>query len=121
MLLLYISDSYKVPYIHWDTVQQITRRQTAVDLFCLNRAPASVKMAHQNAASADETRFTSWSIISERPLHLPLCLDQHKNPSVALPTGRLRAQSIPMQTQDTDSGAKSLVVHQLWIIIPDKS
>ena len=98
---------------------QLAERQRAFDLLSSDEIPSSVKLDYQNAATKRETRLHNASVISQRPLFLPRTLDQFDHPTSTPSLDRLRNQVVPRQTEDSETGAKALVVKQLWLVIPD--
>lgn len=109
-----------MPFVHWDTLHSVSRRQSALELFLDGSVPTSVRQTYDNAASDPIMRYTNYSITSQRSLHSPRTLDQYQYPSITLSIDRLRNQVVPRQTCTSASGTRVLVVHQLWLIVPNE-
>lgn len=109
-----------MPYLHWDTVACLSEREKALEIIRSNKVPEKVRKAHEEAANDPRLRFTSASILSTPPMHLPLLLDQFRHPSITFPHDRVRAQFIPKQTAGQRTPAKTLVVNHLWLFVPEK-
>jgi hypothetical protein len=108
-----------MPFLHWDTIEHLTGREEAIDIFRSDGLPQALRSAYESAVADTDTRFTSASIIANQPLHLPLLLDQYKYPTVPLPTTRLVKQILPRVTEGSLTGRKTLTVQQLWLIVPN--
>ncbi|KAF2754965.1 hypothetical protein EJ05DRAFT_513296 [Pseudovirgaria hyperparasitica] len=108
-----------MPFLHWDTVASLTQRQQAIDILTSEDTPEQVTEAYRNAATNPDTRHTSLSITAEPPVHLPLLLDQYRYPTSSMQSSRLASQILPKQTAMSDTGMKTLIVQQLWLVITD--
>lgn len=108
-----------MPFLHWDTIEHLTGREEAIEIFRSDGLPQALRSDYESAVADTDTRFTSASIIANPPLHLPLLLDQYKYPTASLPTTRLVKQILPRATESSVTGRKTLTVQQLWLIVPN--
>lgn len=103
-----------MPYLHWDTKNQMRRRRIASQLCEMSTLPKEVKESHTQANFAQDTKYRTASILSNPPLCLPLSLENYRYPA-SFPENKQIDEAEAYFSSKPEAGTE-LVVHHLWLV-----